>query len=203
MRNPLQISISRGNIKLGDVPSVSLPPVVTCPHGVPCAAKCYAAKIARLRPSVRKAYARNLSILSESPESYHLQVRAAAVTSRFFRWHVSGDIPDLSYLLWMVETAQACPATRFLCFTKRYKLLNDYIRVYGDLPSNLQVIFSEWGDGWDVPNPYNLPTAAVVFKGTTPRDGWKICGGNCSACAACGIGCWDLKHGETIAFYEH
>lgn len=35
------------------------------------------------------------------------------------------------------------------------------------------------------------------------RENWKICGGNCTECASCGIGCWELKPGETIAFYQH
>lgn len=57
--------------------------------------------------------------------------------------------------------------------------------------------------GWTVPNPHNLPTSAVIFKGTEPRDGWKVCGGNCAECACRGCGCWELKKGETIAFYQH
>jgi hypothetical protein len=52
-------------------------------------------------------------------------------------------------------------------------------------------------------NPYNMPVANVIFKGMTPADNWKICGGNCMECASCGIGCWELKYGEHIAFHEH
>lgn len=51
--------------------------------------------------------------------------------------------------------------------------------------------------------PHGVPTAAVIFKGEEPRDGWKVCGGNCTECACRGVGCWELKPGETIAFYEH
>ena len=40
-----KISISPGNQKMGFIPSVSLPPVVTCAHGCTCAKKCYAAKL--------------------------------------------------------------------------------------------------------------------------------------------------------------
>lgn len=198
-----KISISKGNIKMGAVPSVSLPPVITCPKGCPCAAKCYALKLCKLRPTVREAYARNLRVLQADPAAYWVQVKAAAVTSRFFRFHVSGDIPNAEYFAEMVRLAAELPHTHFLAFTKNYPIVNAHIAANGELPENLHLIFSEWGEGWAVPNPHNLPTAAVIFKGCEPRESWKICGGNCTECASCGIGCWELKKGETIAFFEH
>lgn len=199
---PARVSISSGNSKIGAIPSVSLPPVITCPRGVPCAAKCYAAKLCRLRPTVREAYARNLEILRADPAEYWRQVRFAASMARYFRFHVSGDIVGADYFAEMVATAEALPGTEFLAFTKNYTVVNAWIAERGQLPGNLHLIFSEWG-GTEIPNPHGLPTAAVIFKGEEPRDGWKICGGNCAECARCGVGCWELKAGETIAFYEH
>jgi hypothetical protein len=199
---PARVSISSGNRKMGAIPSVSLPPVVTCPRGVPCAAKCYAAKLCRLRPTVREAYARNLEILRADPGEYWRQVRFAASMTRFFRFHVSGDIIGADYFAEMVATAEALPGTEFLAFTKNYTVVNAWIAERGQLPGNLHLIFSEWGRA-EIPNPHSLPTAAVIFKGEEPRDGWKVCGGNCTECACRGVGCWELKPGETIAFYEH
>lgn len=198
----MKVSISTGNRKMGQIPSVSLPPIVTCPTGCPCAKKCYAAKLCRLRPTVREAYARNLEILRADPAAYWLQVKAAASMTRYFRFHVSGDIPNYEYLCNMVQVARDLPGTQFLVFTKRYDIVNAYISDNW-LPDNLHLIFSEWGEGWTVSNPHNLPTAAVIFKGTEPHDNWKVCGGNCAECACRGVGCWELKPGETIAFYEH
>ena len=203
MKNPARLSISPGNVKMGAIPSVSLPPVTTCPKGCPCAAKCYALKLCKLRPNVRAAYAGNLSLLQEAPAAYWLQVKAAACVTRYFRYHVSGDILDRDYLDNMAQTARELPHTEFLAFTKNYAVVNDYLAEGHEIPANLHLIFSEWGGGWDVPNPYNLPTAAVIFKGSKPLDNWKICGGNCAECACQGVGCWELKPGETIAFYEH
>lgn len=196
------ISISPGNSKMGVIPSVSLPPIKTCPAGCPCAKKCYAAKLCRIRKSVREAYERNLSAWNDDPAAYELQVKAAACTTRFFRWHVAGDIPSMEYLQMVFRIARELPGTEFLMFTKRYNLVNDLLHDE-DMPKNLHLIFSEWGDGWTVPNPHNLPTAAVIFKGEEPKDNWKVCGGNCTECACRGCGCWELKKGETIAFYEH
>lgn len=198
----MKVSISPGNTKMGAIPSVSLPPVITCPTGCPCAAKCYAAKLCRLRPNVRNAYARNLEILYKDPVDYWTQVRAAAAKTKYFRFHVSGDIPDPVYFLDIILTAVQIPDTQFLVFTKRYSIVNAWLDSKGKLPDNLHLIFSEW-DGLELDNPHNLPTAAVIFKGQEPRDDWKVCPGNCSECAARGVGCWELKPGETIAFYEH
>lgn len=197
-----KISISPGNTKLGAIPSVSLPPIITCPKGCPCAKKCYAAKLCRLYPSVKKAYQRNLNILNSDWDEYWRQVRSAVSTARYFRFHVAGDFPNAGYFEETVITAVKNPHTEILAFTKQYDIVNDFITVYRELPKNLHVIFSEW-DGATVPNPYNLPTAAVIFKGQQPDPNWKICGGNCAECACRGVGCWELKNGETIAFYEH
>ena len=200
--NNKRISISPGNTKMGAIPSVSLPPIITCAAGCKCAKKCYAAKLCRIRKSVREAYQRNLDILSEDPACYWTQVRAAAMVTRYFRFHVSGDIPNPEYLREMVATAEAIPGTRFLAFTKQFKIVNDFIGAGGKIPENLHLIFSAW-EGMEMPNPHGFPVANVIFKGTEPADHWKICGGNCLECACRGVGCWELKPGEHIAFYEH
>lgn len=197
-----KLSISTGNKKMGAIPSVSLPPIITCPAGCPCSSKCYAAKLCRIYPSVKKAYQNNLDILNDNWGSYWAQLRAAASTTKYFRFHVSGDIPNAAYFKEMVITAKQNNGTHFLAFTKQYNTVNNYIDIMGDLPDNLHIIFSEWGTQKPT-NPHNLPTAAVIFKGEKPADNWKICGGNCTACACQGVGCWELKKGETIAFYEH
>lgn len=197
-----KISISPGNSKMGAIPSVSLPPIITCPKNCPCAKKCYAAKLCRIYSTVRKAYNNNLDLLNENWGSYWEQVRTAVKMSRFFRFHVSGDIPNAGYFKEVVITSKQCPNTEILIFTKQYDIVNNYIDIMGIPPKNLHIIFSEW-DGIDIPNPHNLPTAAVIFKGESPKAHYKICGGNCSECACAGVGCWELKPGETIAFYEH
>lgn len=202
----MQVSISKGNSKMGAIPSVSLPPVITCPKGAPCAKKCYAAKLARIYPSVRKAYQNNLDILNENWGEYWQQVRTAVKMSRYFRFHVSGDIPNAAYFKEMVITARHNPGTQILAFTKNYTVVNNYIDIFGALPENMHIIFSRWDSAWNVhiPNPHNLPMSAVIFKGVANQIEFeKICGGNCTECACRGVGCWELKNGETIAFYEH
>jgi hypothetical protein len=143
--NEKKLSISAGNKKMGAIPSVSLPPIITCPKGAPCAAKCYAAKLCRIYPTVKSAYQNNLDLLNENWGAYWEQVRAAVAVTRFFRFHVSGDIPNAAYFKEMVITAKKYPHTEILAFTKQYEIVNNYISVFGSLPENLHVIFSEWG----------------------------------------------------------
>ena len=199
-----QISISRGNIKMGAIPSVSLPACTTCNPKAPCFKKCYALRLEHRYKNVAAAYSNNLAILQEDPGAYWLQVKAAAITTRFFRYHVSGDIPNVGYFADMVQTARDLPGTTFLAFTKQYTIVNKYLDIMGAdaIPGNLKILFSNWG-AWKCENPYNLPVCEVVLKGSEPAPNWKICGGNCTECACRGVGCWELKNGETIAIFEH
>ena len=199
-----KISISSGNTKMGKIQSVSLPPIVTCRKCCACAKKCYAAKICRLRENVRNAYERNLRILREDPESYWTQVRLAVATSRYFSFHVSGDIPDRDYLDEMFKVAGEFD-TDILCFTKQYEIVNNYLDEGHIIPKNLHLTFSPW-PGIPYENPYNLPEAHVMFKdGSTTADMEiaKPCGGNCMTCALAGEGCWVMQSGDQVYFDEH
>ena len=195
----IKVNISPGNTKMGHIPSVSLPPVVTCRAGCPCASKCYAVRMTRLRKTVAASYDRNLNAWRQNPEGFETQIVAAAITTRYFRWHVAGDMPDSTYFQMMCRVARRCPGTDFLAFTKRWDIVNP---LASEIPDNLQVVYSAWGD-FLPDNPHHLPVAHVIFRGTEPDPSWKICGGNCTTCICQGIGCWELHRGEHIAFYEH
>lgn len=197
-----KISISPGNSKMGFIPSVSLPPIITCAKDCKCANKCYAAKLCRIYRNVKNAYQRNYDILLNNDLEYWHQVNKAVKATKYFRFHVSGDIVDQHYFNWMVVTAEQNANTTILAFTKQYDIVNNYLDIVGYLPENLKIIFSEW-PGMAMENPHNLPVAHVIFKGQEPAENWKICGGNCTVCACRGVGCWELKPGEHIAFYEH
>lgn len=186
-------TIAPGNRKT-HIPSISLPPVLTCPkccRGT-CDAKCYAAKLCALYPSCATSYGRNLAAWTKSPAVYFATVAAACVNARFFRYHVAGDIPNAAYFAGMVETAKSCSATRFLCFTKNYMVVNNWIAANGGtadaLPENLQLLFSGWSN-LQPENPYKLPETTVYNKDAEPAPDWNLCGGNCLECACRGVGC--------------
>ena len=219
------VKISQGNSKLGAIPSVSLPSIKTC-RACACRDKCYAQKLERLRPAVRNAYQHNLEVLINEPETYWREVEASVMMSRFFRFHVSGDIPSTEYLAKMIEVAKRNPHCEILCFTKKYEIVNKYIEGCGALahsklvfpdcmfgkpadkdpviPGNLHIIFSGWV-GLEMANPFSLPEAHVRYRdgSTTAREDAIECGGNCTECALTEGGCWNLQKGQQVVFNEH
>lgn len=203
--NDEHVCISKSNIKIGNIPSLSLPPIITCsPKACKfCGKKCYAKKICKLRKTVRESYERNLRILNNEPEKFWREVNASVALTTYFRFFVSGDIPNADFLDEMFKCARNNKHCQILCFTKRYELINAYLDMHR-LPKNLHLIFSAW-KGLEMNNRHNLPEAHVFYKDgtTTARDGAKYCSGNCAECAVEGKNCWTIKKGEQILFKEH
>lgn len=79
----MRVSISRGNSKMGELASVSLPSIVTCRHDCECCKKCYAHRFERRRPNVHETYLRNLQLLNDDPDTYWREVEAAIMMNRF------------------------------------------------------------------------------------------------------------------------
>lgn len=204
------VNISRGNRKMGDVPSVSTIPFLSCPSCCKdtCGKKCYAAKIANLYPQVLKAYAMNHAIAICDPNKYFSEIGKAMHGFRYFRYHVSGDILNPAYFESMVQTARENPKCDILVFTKRFSIVNAWIAENGKLPENLHIIFSAW-ENLIPENPYKLPESLAVdfntadFTIDTLPAGYKMCGGNCFECACYGLGCWQAQSGETVCFKMH
>lgn len=199
-----KLSVSNGNMKMGAIPSISLPSIKSCRSDAPCASKCYACRMEKRYKNVKNAYQNNLDMFLDAPLEFEKQAVGAAYPSRYFRWHVSGDILNQSYFEMMIEVARVCKLTQFLAFTKKYELVNTYLSGGSMIPDNLKIVFSVW-KGLDCNNPYHLPEAHVLYKDgtTTAPDNAKVCGGNCYNCICQGIGCWEMKHGESIMFKEH
>lgn len=198
------VTISGGNNKMGKVASVSLLPILTCPKRCKetCGKKCYAKKLCALRPTVANSYAKNTAIAIHSTKAYFKAINKAVQNIRYFRYHVSGDIPNKEYFRHMIKTAIDNENVSFLCFTKQYEIVNEWIKENGKIPGNLHILFSEWTNLKAI-NPYNLPTTNVYEKEEEIKDNWKLCGGNCLNCACRGVGCWQANNGETIAFKIH
>lgn len=198
------VSISKGNVKMGAVPSVSLLPLLTCPAicNHTCGKDCYASKIANLRKSVLTSYARNTALLMVRPDLYWFDVKRAMMINRFFRFHVSGDIPNREYFNNLVNACKENSHCKTLVFTKRFDIVNSWIDENGDLPENLHILFSGWQD-MKPENPHNLPETNVYEKNEEPQEDWLLCGGNCFECGCRGVGCWQAKKGDVIAFKKH
>lgn len=208
--------LSRGNTKLGAyITGVNLPAGMTCRADAPCRHGCYAMRGHFIFPSIKESIQKNLEAYLNSPTQFFdlIIAKLHILPYRFFRWHSSGDIVNREYLVGMVRVAEECPNTEFLCFTKKYEIVNEYIKDMGEaswgLPLNLHIVFSHWGS-FPVPNPYNLPTSHIRFKkedelhdNNDIPDNAIQCSGFCGDCIGTEKNCWLLKNGESVVFNQH
>lgn len=200
----MNVKISNGNSKMGKIPSVSFPSLLTCIK-CDCNKICYAHKLEKLRPSVRQSYLHNWNLYKSDRETYWREIEATIMLSRFFRFHVSGDIPDQDYIHRMIDVANRHQHCEILCFTKKFDMCNKEISERkGELPNNLHLIYSGWKN-LKMKNPYNLPEAHVRYRdGTTTAMEEAIeCDGDCTECAITDSGCWVLEKGEQVVFTQH
>lgn len=207
MKKNLNVNISTSNSKLGGfIPTLNLPAVVTCRCDAPCRKSCYACRGNFNYSNVKASHLNNLEQFIKSQERFKNDViyflNNGLITYKYFRWHSSGDIINEDYFLMMVEIAKKTPQTKFLCFTKKYEIVNDFLNGGGKIPNNLVVVFSAWDESWEFENPYNLPVAYVRFKkglNSNIPESANECGGLCSQCQKC----WELKKGEAVVFNQH
>lgn len=201
------VKISKHNTKLGIIPSVNLPPIVTCRRDAPCTKHCYAMRGRFRFSSNRECMQGNYNAYLQSKEKYFEEVgnfiNNGLVSYSFFRWHAAGDIPDEAYFDGMVSLARKLPNTKFLAFTKKFELINEYISKGNTIPNNLKIVFSAWGERLRVDNPYGLPVAYVRFGDDAenvgiPADSQE-CGGDCSTC----LKCWEVQNGQSVVFNQH
>jgi hypothetical protein len=198
--NNRQVTISSGNSKMGKIYSVSLPPVLTCREDAPCKKGCYAMKGAFLYANVKSSYQNNLDFFNEDAKGYELSILKQLPMYGVFRWSVSGDIVNNEYLEMMIRIAKKLPNVKFLAFTKKYELINEYL-LTKKLPKNLKVVFSAW-KGLEFENPNKLSIAYVYDKNNIderiPKNALP-CNGDCSQCMVC----WGLKKSSSVVFNKH
>lgn len=204
----MAIKISTTNSKLGFmIPSISLPPQHSCRPDAPCAKGCYGKKGNFLFSNVQQSHMVNFEEYQKNPNGYFKQIieylNCGLISHKFFRWHTVGDIVDYNYFLGVVSVARKCKDTKFLLFTKKFDIINDYVGAGNTIPKNLSIIFSAWHKGFKVDNPYDFPVAYVFFKKTELNPDIPAmaipCSGHCPSCLAC----WSLKKGQSVFFNQH
>lgn len=176
------MSVSSGNQKIGnDTLNISLPPVKSCGNCDGCKSQCYALKAYRLYPEVKRNWNENFELWKSNPSEYESLIvnKIAAKNPRHFRWHVSGDIQDQSYLEMMYRIAKVFPGTRFLAFTKMYSL------EYAGRPENLEIVFSIWPT-MRMPEPNSNISGFAWIDIDYRRTGKALrCSGECIQCMVC------------------
>jgi len=211
-----KISISLGNTKMGKIPSVSLPPIVTCQDMVPCAQEgsCYVIKNMKYG-TVVMAYSKNLDIYTKDPDEFFNQIKGYLMLNRpqYFRFHVGGDIPCQDYYDRMVKLCEEHKDTEFMFMTKSYmdghykKWMANPIGSplkrdinFNIVPDNLNIIISTW-PGYPIPRDLRerFPVAWLDDgrDGRIPDDGY-ICNKKCDEC----LHCWS-KDRKDVVFKLH
>lgn len=175
------VFISSGNEKIGNIPNVSLPPIISCAPNVPCSRHCYAIRAFKQYPDVRKAWEANLWWATMKPDHYFQEIDHFLTNKnpRWFRWHVSGDILNQDYLDEMVLLAHRHPLTNFLAFTKRHDLKYDK----HPIAQNLIIRFSYW-PMWGVCTGNELVAYLKDDEEKRFQNGFR-CKGSCKNCKAC------------------
>lgn len=185
------IHISRGNMKLGYIPNISLPPILSCPKTVPCKDKCYAMKAFRLYGSTKRAWEDNYYFYLKDPVGYFAAIHDFLQHKKppRFRFHVGGDIIDAEYAIRLQGLAADNPQTRFMLYTKT--------NFYHLRLSNLSILHSIWL-GQRVFDLDIAPAAVTVTKDAfVPPE--NLCPGSCKDCWKC----WDAKPGDIVYFRLH
>ena len=131
----LSVSITKGNRKIGETHNVSLPPILSCGEACKvCCDTCYDGKACLQYENVRKARAKNYAILQHDFNDYWEQIDKYLnrnFKSKYFRYHVGGDIPSYEYFEKMVETAKKHSNWFFWTYTKQYHFVNKYVKLHG------------------------------------------------------------------------
>lgn len=197
MSDGMRLKISEGNSKLGKVPNLSLPPVITCRPDVPCSADCYAVKFYRMWLTVRDAWDANLQFYREDPDGFFhdLILYLAMKKPKRFRLFVSGDFPDEIFFDRIMDVFGSYPDTQVLCFTKRFEYPL-YIA-----PQNVNLVLSMWPD-LEIPEiAADFPCSWLAEDDRRPEATHIRCVSNCVECGykcftavSCDLHCVFDKH---------
>ena len=208
--------IKNGNGKVGAAALTwSLPVEMTCRKDAPCYVNkvCYCLKGNQAFANVCGAYYRNWRLYNEDPVKYERDCRYIIEMSglKLVRLQDAGDFPDVEYLELVIRVAKALPDVRFLAYTKKYEMVNEWLSKGNTFPDNFTMRFSYCDKNWEVPNPYNLPHAYIDFKDKNlnpeiPKNAYR-CRGTANpndpehTCSICQM-CW-RKNVQNVVFNQH
>ena len=193
--------VTQSNQKLGTICAVNVPAIKTCRADAPCKKLCYANKGNFRYTQVMNCYENNLQTFLSNPFQAETDIVKQLPKEGFCRVHASGDFVNMEYFKMMIRIAKMCKGVKFMAFTKKYELVNQYIASGGIIPKNFKVIYSGWV-GLEMVNPYNMPTAFVELKkeGDSRIKKTAIpCSEKCDTCYAC----WKIKKGQQVLFHQH
>lgn len=176
--------ISRGNLKLGVLPSFSLPVMTTCPGKTPfCDRYCYGLKGNFILVNVKEANDRRLdaTLKGDFVEIIVGEIRKAK--SPAFRIHVIGDFYSVEYIEKWIDITEQLPAVVFFGSTRSWRcdflaeamkrfrdLENVYLRASVDLTDTTKPDGCGWrlwsveGEGMNCPHDVGKAESCFACK---------------------------------------
>lgn len=188
----MNISISKGNSKIGAISNFNLPPFKSC--GKNCkyciqtlydfklnkkvVLRCYASRYYNMYPNVKKSYDHNFEIVKSNLNLFKSEMieYLSTYTNKYFRIHASGDFFNQNYLNAWIEITKQYPAITFLAFTKQNNLN------YEHKPDNFIIRLSIMPN---MPKLHNKDITLHAYADLYNEHDSFNCIGNCTHCKYC------------------
>jgi len=175
-----KLIFTKGNAKLQDVWTFSLPAGHTCPGARECMARvdretgkltdgkhaqfrCFAASMEARMPSVRKSRWNNFDLLRGRSQADMVKTLSESIpaSAKLIRVHVSGDFFNAEYFRAWMQVASQRPEVTFYAYTKSVKIWVDNKNL---VPPNFKLTASHGGTHDHLIDRYLLKYALVVFS---------------------------------------
>jgi hypothetical protein len=156
------------------LPAASVSGRAHCPGSTPsCRGSCYVRGLATAAPDVYAAYtanARALDLILSGP--LHDQAEAAHVLGEWiaehapagFRWHVSGDVRDVSHARWIVQVCEASHRVRHWIYTRTLEAVA-MLSWAGNLAVNVSADVHNFDAAADVARKHGARVAFMATAG--------------------------------------
>lgn len=164
--------------------------------------ECYALKGMYRFGNVQKALEKRYQSLADVRWVNSMAWLISNQSKDYFRWHDSGDIQSIDHLHKIVQVCKLTPDTKHWLPTREYKLVEDYIKKHGALPSNLVIRLSahkvDFAPPSKLANRLGVQTSSVVSN----KDDYTCKAPNQeNACKDCRL-CWNPKVAN-VAYLKH
>ena len=164
--------------------------------------KCYALKGFYNMPNVKAVLEKRYQSIDkpEWVEAMTIAIRTYE-KSGFFRWHDSGDIQSVFHLTKIVQIANNLPDIQFWLPTREYSFVSEFVKLYGNFPSNLTVRLSSLMINGNAPS--GIAKVLGLTTSGVSKDNSFSCpasnqGNKCLSCRAC----WD-KSVKNVSYKLH
>ena len=172
---------------------------------------CYALKglFARYAKTIEPAQYARLESLQNDEWADAMAFLINHYSDKYFRWHSSGDIQDLNHLIKICHVAFNTPDVFHWLPTREYKVVNEYIEIVGDIPTNLNIRLSAHMVDQSIPVVPAQLTSSSVYIEQVPEQSWLCpaqdqgnkCDGRSEGGSNCRA-CWDRTVKE-VTSHKH